>query len=278
MGIVVAARDLREDQRVALKILRPVERMDLAVARATREARALAQLDSEFVCRFIDDGWHESVPFLVMELLEGRSLDAELETRGALDPSEAAEYVLQACVGLAEAHATGFVHRDLKTANLFLVDQPGGRHVKVLDFGIAGLARHVREQEARLTVSGHFLGTPYCMSPEQARNPKTADERTDVWALGVVLYELVTGQRPFASGTVSQVLASILMDRPRPLRDRRADVPEPLDALVFRCLERDRTKRIQSMAHLAAGLAPLVRPEERGLAQRAAHVLSSTST
>jgi eukaryotic-like serine/threonine-protein kinase len=254
MGVVVAAEHLLLGGRVALKFLLPETARDAElVSRFRREARAASKIQSEHVARVMDVGaLHDGAPYLVMEFLEGRDLAAELRARGSLPVAEAVDLVLQAAVGVAEAHALGIVHRDIKPSNLFLARMPNGRTVvKVLDFGVAKLA-----EATDLTHSFSALGSVSYMSPEQVRAAKNVDVRTDVWALGVVLYELLTGAMPFEGESVTAIAASIVADLPRPLESHQTAAPAQLRAAVMACLEKQPARRVPSMGALATALGP----------------------
>ncbi|MBK6463850.1 MAG: serine/threonine protein kinase [Myxococcales bacterium] len=261
MGAVVAAAHLQLGQSVAIKFLHPKLARDAgSVERFHREARATMRIKSEHVVRVSDVGTSDAgLPFIVMELLEGADL-GHVVAAGPLAISDAVDYVLQASEALAEAHAVGIVHRDLKPTNLWLAKRPDGTPlVKVLDFGISKLSTHA-PGDVKLTETQSVFGSPTYMSPEQIRSAKRVDHRTDVWALGIVLHELLTGQLPFDGDTVSGVLASIAADPPLPLRHSRPDAPPGLEQAILRCLEKDVTRRCQSLAELAALLAPFASP------------------
>lgn len=256
MGVVVSARHATLNQRVALKFLLPEACQHAgAVERFLREARAAVQIQSEHVARVSDVGTLETgAPYMVMEFLEGHDLAREIETRGPLPPEEATEFLLQACEAIAEAHALTIVHRDLKPANLFLsVRKDGSRLIKVLDFGIS---KAVQDGDANLTQTASMMGSPLYMAPEQIRNAKSVDARADVWSLGVILHECLSGTVPFDGETLSGVLAAIVADPPRPLSTLRPDLPGDLSSVVARCLEKDPSRRVQDVAELAELLAP----------------------
>jgi serine/threonine-protein kinase len=194
-------------------------------------------------------------PYLVMEYLDGQDLSSLVKSRGGLPIAEAVEYLLQACEGLAEAHAMGIVHRDLKPANLFLVRRSDGRFsVKVLDFGISKVTGP--GSEVALTSTNMAMGSPLYMSPEQIRSAKSVDHRSDQWALGVILYELLAGRAPFGGETIPEVSVKIAMEPPPPLSAARGDVPPALEAVILRCLEKDRERRFANVADLAQALLP----------------------
>jgi len=259
MGVVVAATHLQLDQRVALKFLLPrAMESGEVVARFAREARAAAKIQSEHVARVIDVGTMPETgsPFMVMEYLEGADLADTLRQTGPLPIERAVGYVLEACEALAEAHAAGIVHRDLKPANLFLAKRPGrGEIVKVLDFGISKMTS-ATTNDAALTKTATLMGSPLYMSPEQLMSAKHVDARSDIWAIGVILHELLSGSPPFTGETVPQIVTSILHVPHAPLTTLRADAPRGLEDVVTRCLAKDPSARFASVADLAAALAP----------------------
>jgi serine/threonine-protein kinase len=232
----------------------------VAIGRFLAEARAAALIESDYVCRVFDVGTLPTgVPFMVMEHLEGRDLDEEIAQRGQLDIVDAVDYVLQAADALAAAHALGIVHRDIKPANLFLALRPDGtRRVKVLDFGIskAGGPDNPRHAHGGSTgSSASSLGTPAYMSPEHVRAAPDVDLRTDIWGLGAILYELVTGQMAFVGDDVKSILDHVLKDDPCPMQSLRRDAPSELEAIVMRCLDRERDRRWASAATFARALS-----------------------
>ncbi len=253
MGVVVSATHLQLDQLVALKFMLPaVLGNPEAVSRFLREARAAVRLKGEHVARVLDVGTLENgAPYIVMEYLDGDDLHGTLTKRGALSVTEAVGYVLQACEAMAEAHAQAIVHRDLKPQNLFLTTRPDGTPcVKVLDFGIskAGFAGDVTHTAA-------IMGSPSYMSPEQLKSSKDVDPRTDLWALGVILYQLVSGRLPFNADTMAELVVQVLHDEPPPLSTLRAGVPPAFEAVIARCLVKDREQRYANIAELVADLA-----------------------
>jgi len=257
MGVVVAARHTQLDQRVALKFLLPAAcEVPGAVTRFLREGKAAARITSEHVARVVDTGVLDGgAPYLVMEYLEGKDLGLILQERGALTVAETLEYVLQASEAIVEAHALGIVHRDLKPANLFLTQRKDGSPlVKVLDFGIS---KDQGGSHRNLTSASVLMGSPRYMSPEQMLSAKDVDARTDVWALGVILYELLTGRPVWEADTV-QGLCALITSSPVPsLRDRAPGVPPLLERVVNQCLAKQLDQRIQSVADLASALEPL---------------------
>ena len=269
MGLVVAATHLHLEQRVALKFLRgevSSHQWD-ALARFSREAKAVAQLRSEHVAHVLDAGvTEEGTPYMVMEYLEGRSLAGVLEAEGALAVAVAAEYAIQACEGLAEAHARGIVHRDIKPYNLFLTERSHGqRSLKIVDFGISKFA------SSDNVVTGVIVGSPCYMSPEQLRSTASVDHRSDIWSLGATLYELLAGHAAFDSSQTLPELVTAILDMPTPnLREARADVPEGLAAVVTRCLSKDREERFQSAGEVALALLAFAPARAHVVAERAA--------
>ncbi|WP_437312047.1 serine/threonine-protein kinase [Sorangium sp. So ce388] len=273
MGVVVAATHVELGQTVAVKFMRSAQHVaGDARERFLREARALVRLRSQHVARVFDVGTLEDgAPYIVMEFLEGRDLAALLKESGALSLDDAVEYVLQTCEAVGEAHAAGIVHRDLKPANLFVTeDVSGSPCIKVLDFGIS----KVSGAELALTDEDQTLGTPYYMSPEQMSSSKDVDARSDVWALGILLYELIAGQTPFHSNTLAEFYGRILAAQPTPLRERRGDVPPELDAVIQRCLTHDREQRWSDVAAFAGALAPHAPARARGYPERVFRVLT----
>jgi serine/threonine-protein kinase len=259
MGVVVAVTHLQLGEPYALKCLLPrTARNPETVARFLREARAAVRIKSEHIARVSDVGTLDNgSPYILMEYLTGRDLSDVLHDHHRLSIGDAVEYVLQACAGIAEAHALGIVHRDLKPSNLFLTQRlDGAPLVKVLDFGISKATDEGGPHAPSLTQTASVFGSPAYMSPEQVRSAKNVDVRTDIWALGVILHELLAGETPFVAETSSGLLAAIVADEPTPLRDRRPDVSEALDAVVRRCLQKDVKKRFQTVSELATALEP----------------------
>jgi serine/threonine-protein kinase len=257
MAVVYEAQHVKLGQPVAMKMLLPelLEREDI-VARFEREARAAARLRSPHVARVFDvDALPDGTPYLVMELLEGRDLAAELALRGPLSMDQAIDYVLQVCDAMAEAHRQGTVHRDLKPSNLFLTQSRGRDFVKVLDFGVSKIASE-EAVDPNVTRTRSALGTVLYMSPEQVRSAKNVDARTDVWSLGIVLYELLTARAPFLGESATAVAAAVVADTPQPLRAIRGDLPLELEQVIMKALEKDREKRFHDAAAFAAALAP----------------------
>ncbi len=302
MGQILAAKHMELGTMVAVKIVLPEALgSEATVGRFKREALAMASLRSEHAVRIIDVGDLEGMPYLIMEYLEGNDLAAELRRRGPLPVKEAVKYVLEAIDVLAEAHDIGIVHRDLKPGNLFLAWRPSGaRSIRVLDFGIAKpmvgaalandaaprygsndsveLAPPARSRApGKLTMAGMTLGTPNFMAPEQVSSGQIGPH-TDVWGIGATLYTLLTGALPFTGPSLSLICGAVCTLPPIPPRDHRPDIPQALEAVILRCLNKSAMKRFASIRELAAALehatnvrapsttmglrAPRPRPEE----------------
>jgi hypothetical protein len=259
MGVVVAAHHLQLDEKVALKFLLP-EALDNpeAVARFAREARAAVKIKSEHVARVTDVGTlANGAPYMVMEHLEGGDLGAWLEQRGALPIEQAVEFVLQACVAVADAHALGIVHRDLKPANLFCIRRSDGQlSIKVLDFGISKMTDLTGSGQGSMTRTSALMGSPLYMSPEQMRSSKDVDAKTDIWALGVILFELMTGRAAFLAESVTELVIKVVNEPAPAIRGFRPDAPVGLEAVILKCLEKDRRQRFANVAELALALLP----------------------
>jgi serine/threonine-protein kinase len=275
MGVVVAATHLQLDQRVALKFMLDQRTSGSLVERFTREARAAVRLRSDHAARVLDVGVLESgSPYMVIEFLEGDDLAAVLEKRGPLPVEVAVDCVLQACDAVAEAHSLGIVHRDLKPRNLFLTKRNDGRPlVKVLDFGVAKLRSTV---DVSITHTSEMLGSPSYMSPEQFCAARDADDRSDIWSLGVILFELLAGRVPFVADTITQLMLKVLNDPPPLLQALRGDLPSDLVSVVDTCLKRDPLDRFQSVAQLALALERFAPPDTRDLARRIGRIAAGS--
>jgi serine/threonine protein kinase len=260
MGVVVSARHLQLDERVALKFLRPDAVADEeAMTRLAREAKAAVKIKSEHVARVIDVGTLETgAPYIVMEFLEGCDLAAWLRQKGPLPIDQAVEFVLQACEAIAEAHSLGIIHRDLKPANLFVTRRNDGVvSIKVLDFGIS---KYVNAGDMAGTQTSAIMGSPYYMSPEQMRSSRDVDPTSDIWALGIILYELLAGKTPFMAETFPEVCVRVATEAPASLRPVRPDVPPGLEATITKCLKKDRRSRFRDVADLAFALREFAPP------------------
>jgi serine/threonine-protein kinase len=276
MGAVVSAHHLQLDTPVAIKFLLPdTLKHEEAVARFAREARAAVLMNNEHVARIFDVGTlANGAPYMVMEFLDGDDLGALLQSKGPFPVAEAVDFVLQACEAVAEAHVLGVVHRDLKPANLFCIKRPDGRRsIKVLDFGISKVTGSAwSAPDASLTSAAAVMGTPLYMSPEQLEAPQSVDARTDIWALGIILYELLTGKMPFFGNTLPQVSVKIAVRAPPPLREYRPDAPDELAAVIDKCLEKEREKRFANVAELAHALLPFGPKRARVSVERIAEI------
>jgi serine/threonine-protein kinase len=259
MGMVVSAMHLELDQHVALKFMLPDSaRVAQHVERFIREAKAVVKLRSAHVCRVLDVGrLEDGAPYIVMELLEGEDLSSLLDARSVLPAGEAVDLVLQAIEGVAEAHANQIVHRDLKPANLFVTtERDGSPLVKVLDFGISKSSA-----AGAATKTGEIMGSPTYMAPEQLMSSKDVDARADLWALGVILYQAVTGQLPFDAETLPALCMAVLNDRPRPPIEVRGDLPPGLSDVIMCCLEKKPEERFADLGALSNALARFGGPE-----------------
>jgi serine/threonine-protein kinase len=287
MGFVVEAEHVVLARGVAIKLMKPAMiRLPGAASRFLREARAAVSIQGEHVARVLDvgsvdardavalrtvlDEVADGTPYMVMELLRGDDLATRLRARGRLPIDEAIDYVLQACEAIAEAHRLGIVHRDLKPANLFLTARPDGTPlVRVLDFGISKMRA---PDDGCTTTAGSALGSPRYMSPELLRDAKTVDARADVWALGCVLYELVSGLPAFDSDSIAGLAARIATDPAPRLRAAAPAAPAALERVVLACLEKDPARRISGVAELARSLAPMAPPRARLSIERIARI------
>ena len=267
MGVVVAARHLDLDQPVALKFILPQALAGKGnIERFMREARAAVRLKSEHVARVYDVGRDKDEnPFMVLELLEGMDLAKLAKQKGPLPVADTVEYLLQACEALVEAHAAGIVHRDLKPQNLFVTRRLNGTAlVKVLDFGIAKAIGPGAEGQMSLTDSAAIIGSPLYMAPETMRSARTAEVRSDIWALGVMLFELLGGQLPFEGETVTEVCIRVVNEAPPDLLALRPGLDPQLIAIVMKCLEKEPDARFHNVAALAGALEPFSRSAKQG--------------
>jgi serine/threonine-protein kinase len=274
MGVVVAAIHVDLGQRVALKFLLPDALANAEAShRFLREARAAVRIESEHVARVLDVGRLENgAPYMVMEYLDG--IDLSAHTTGARLPLEdAVDFVLQACEAMAVAHACGIVHRDLKPANLFVTKRPDGSPlVKVLDFGISKIS--ILDAPAALTNTGAMMGSPLYMSPEQVQSARRVDARTDIWSLGVILFELLTGTTPFEGESLGEVLTAVITTAPKSLRALRPDLPSGLELAVMRALEKPPERRYANVGEFAAALIEFAPARSRVLLDRVSGVMN----
>jgi serine/threonine-protein kinase len=276
MGVVVAARHVELRTRVALKfLLRSATHDPDHVTRFMREARAAVSLRSEHTAKVLDvDKLPDGAPYIVMEYLDGQDLQRVLQQQGPLSVPTAIDYVLQACEALAEAHSAGIVHRDIKPANLFLTQRVHGEAlIKVLDFGLARSS--AVSQGGRLTSSSAVMGSPAYMSPEHLRGLRDAGPSSDIWSLGVTLFELLTGALPFEAATVAELTANVLREPARRVSELQVGVPEALDDAVAKCLEKEPDARFPDVERLAAALEPFA-GEAKG-ARRRIEVIRTTA-
>lgn len=255
MGVVVRATHQILNSKVAMKFLLPeyVNNSGI-VERFLREARAAVSIKNPHVAGVIDVGTLESgSPYIVMEYLQGRDLADVLEAEVYLrDVQRAGKFILQACEGLAAAHANGIVHRDIKPGNLFITNaSDGSEQVKVLDFGISKSGTELNN----LTRTGAVMGSPMYMSPEQMRSTRNVDQRSDVWSLGVVAFELLTGRLPYEAETMTELVAMVLEHDPPRTRDLRADIPPALDDAVAGALTKNPDKRYADVGEFANDIA-----------------------
>lgn len=265
MGYVLAAQHLDLREPVAIKfLLSGAAANPDVVERFLREARAALRIKCEHVVRVMDiDRLDDGTPFIVMEHLDGHDQSAVRKSGTPLPFADAVDYVLQACEALGKAHRLGIIHRDIKPANLFLTRRGDASPcVKVLDFGISKLGGP-GDGDASVTKTNAVMGTAEYMSPEQMRASRDVDGRTDIWALGVVLYELCTARAPFRGETLTAICASVLTENVLPPHTSRPDMPPALEAAILRCLEKDRERRYGSMAELAAAIAPFATQASR---------------
>ncbi|MBK8258696.1 MAG: serine/threonine protein kinase [Polyangiaceae bacterium] len=264
MATVLGATHLPTGRVVALKFLQPDTRgEDGAVARFWREARAISHLNHPNVVRIFDVGTlADDTPFMAMELLDGQPLGTRMKNLGRMPLDVALEYTRQTCEALSAAHALGVIHRDLKPDNLFLTrgDQ-SGEVIKVLDFGISKTMRAtVADDQQKLTKTTDVFGSPTYMSPEQLKASRDVDPRTDIWAIGVILHEMLAGTPPFDGRTVAEIFGAILYKPAEPLTRVRPDVPPAVEAAVLRALEKDRDKRFGSVSEFWGALAAAAQP------------------
>lgn len=272
MGVVVAAFHAELESHVAIKVLNEdVMANAQVVERFEREARAAVKIKSRHVARVTDVGkLLGGRPYMVMEYLEGLDLEAVMLKEEVLPIVRAVDYVLQACDAIAEAHAYGIVHRDLKPGNLFLaVQADGSKEIKVLDFGISK-STNPKAPEKGITSATEIFGSAMYMSPEQLTASANVDARADIWSLGIILYELLTGNPPFHEGTVAEIWSGILHKEIEKPTKRRQSIPLGLEKAILRCLDRDLTKRFQHIADLAEAIAPFGTGDAQACVDRAA--------
>lgn len=249
MGVVWLAVDERLGRNVAIKLLHATLVGDESAAeRLRQEAKAASRIEHRSVCKVLTVGEHEGVPFLVMELLSGKSLAELLKSERVLGQVRAVQLLVEVLAGVAAAHREGVIHRDLKAENIFVLDDGS---IRILDFGVARFL-HERDR-VRLTVTGALVGTPAYMSPEQARG-EAADERADLWSCGVLLYELVCGALPYDASSFQAMLVAIATQSHMPARQRRRQLQRELSAIIERSLNRTIRGRFQSANEFSEAL------------------------
>ncbi len=256
MGVVVAAQHLELEQPVAVKfLLDDLSQGEEGAERFRREARAAAKIQSDNVVRVLDVGTlPDNIHYMVMEFLDGQDLAAEIEEKKRIPIGLACTYLLEAIDAISHAHSVGIIHRDLKPANLFLSKRPdGSRRIKVVDFGISktlGGSSH----ELTLTKTSAWIGSPLYMAPEQMQSARSVDIRADVWSLGAILYEMISGRPPYIADSLPQLCNLLLTEDPLSLAARCPEVPASLSEAVMSCLQRDPAKRFSNTAPLARAL------------------------
>jgi eukaryotic-like serine/threonine-protein kinase len=270
MGVVVLARHIGLDEEVAIKLLLPAQTLDGdGAARFVREARAAFKIKSPHVARVSDVGvLEDGTPFMVMEYLEGVDAAQMIADGRVCALADATEIVVQACDAIAQAHSSGIIHRDLKPANLFITRHPDGSpFVKVLDFGISKMTTQGLDALTRTTAT---MGSALYMSPEQMRQTRSADHRSDIYSLGVTLFELLTGRPPFIADTLPALCVEVTTGSPMPLLALRPDLPPELARALEKAYARDREQRYQSIAELCVALWPWVPERARPIVERIA--------
>jgi len=276
-GVVVCARHRELDERVAIKFLLPGKTNTDAIARFRREARAANRVKDEHVVRIIDVSTTSAgVPYVVMEYLDGVDLERMLlqSPERQLPVPDAIEFILQACEALAECHRSGIVHRDLKPSNLFCVQSAEGVPlIKLLDFGISKL--NTTTVDGVMTAEHMIMGSPRYMSPEQFASASEVDHRTDIWALGIILHELVTGEVPFVDSTLLKIWDKVRSAPLKPLEELRRDAPSALSPVLAKCLAKQPEERYQNVAELAKALAPFAPERSRASVARVVRIVES---
>ena len=261
MGIIVAAKHIELEENVAIKFLRDefASKPEI-VGRFAREAKAAAKIKSTYTATVHDVGISEERgPYIVMEFLEGEDLESMLQADGRINFTRATEWMMQAGEAICAAHAAGIIHRDIKPANLFLVKSDHGVPIiKVLDFGVSktALTGNVFGGTISLVKTQSLVGSPIYMSPEQLRGTQDVTFVSDVWSIGAVLYELITGDTAFTGSSITELCAAVLEAQPAPISQRAPDCPPGLSDAIMRCLEKDPGDRFQTVAELVVALAP----------------------
>ena len=261
MGTVYDAEHLGLSRQVAIKVLSPAQaKKRVAVKRFQQEARAAGAIGHPNICEVYDLGLlDDGSPYLVMEKLVGQTLADRIGKEGGLPFDEVVEVIVQVLSGLVAAHEKGIIHRDIKPENIFLARRVGSPPIiKLLDFGVSKMMPEFQtgEDALDLTRTGMVMGTPYYMSPEQARGERNLDGRVDVYACGVVMYEAIAGKRPFLAPNYNALLLAIINTLPRPLRELRPKTPPELEAIIATAMARNRADRFPSAKHFLRELAP----------------------
>jgi serine/threonine-protein kinase len=280
MGVVLAARHIELEDRVAIKLLLPEMLAEEGVVeRFLQEARAVRRIKSEHVAHVFDVGrLDDGTPYIIMEYLEGRDLARLRSERGQFEIEEVVEYTLQTLEAVAEAHANGIIHRDLKPANLFLTRRSDGAPlIKVLDFGTSKMTPREMREDLEMTKTGMAIGSPSYMAPEQMLSSRTIDHRADIWALGVIIYNLLTGTFPFKADTLLQMCALALQSPPVPPSEHRPGLPAELEEAILKCLAKRPTERFADVAELARAIMPFGPPNAHVSVERIERVLGVTS-
>ncbi len=262
MGAVYEATHADLKKRVALKTLHPTYSKNPEIrARFLREGELASRIHHPNVVDVTDFGTQDDVSFLVMEFLEGMSLEERIEKEGRLEPAIAADVMLGACAGVSAAHDEGVIHRDLKPANIFLLRQRGGDYrVKIVDFGISKATE--KSLEGNLTSTGHVVGTPYYMAPEQMRSSKEVDARADQYSLGVTMYEALCGRKPFEADSLFEVVRKVAQGDYALPRDVVPEIPEGLESLVLKMMAVDAASRFETLRDCGRAIMPFA--TERG--------------
>ncbi len=279
MSFVYVARDSSLDERVAIKVLKREfrERNDV-LARFVREAKTIRRIQSDHCVKVLEVGLDsDHGPFMVMEFLEGTNLRDILDSTGKLLPRRACELVVQVCDALAAAHANDCVHRDIKPDNIIVLRTGELEGVRVLDFGISkhSLTGSVLNHDLSLVSTMSLMGTPLYMSPEQMRSTAGTDGRTDIWAVGAMLYEMLTGRPPFFSESITELCSMVLEDEAAPVSLLEPSVPEALARVVHKCLQKKPADRYQNVGELALELMPFTPRRTRASIERILSVLAA---